>query len=215
MVGLIKNYDYSQIVDNSQFKEKENISTGHMVGLIKNYDYSQEKDNSQFEEKENINTDLNVSGLIISGIGGYVEGMEQKKGVKNNNFFSKFVKLKIINLISFTLSGIKIYDGYKKDGEKIGDNTKLNACKEICSQIGAAAGAVAGAKLGAIAGPGGSITLAVIFAVSFSVVGNEAGKEGGKKLIEKGKNKKEDEKNKTINTSSPLHYSGNQDNKNP
>ena len=100
VIGLIKNYDYSQIVFNSQFKEKENISTGHMVGSIKNYDYSQEKDNSQFEEKENINTVLNVTGLIISGIEGYAEGMEQKKGVKNN-FYPKFIKLKIINVISF------------------------------------------------------------------------------------------------------------------
>jgi len=178
----------------------------HMISSIKNIDYFQKEENSQLEEKENVNTDLKVLALINTALGGAGEGIEQTKGVKNKKFFSKAGKgLKITSgIISFILSGKNIYDGYKKDGEKIGDNTKITVCKEIGSNLGAAAGAVTGAKLGAVAGPVGSITLSVVFAVSFSLFGNEAGKEGGKKLIEKGKNKKEDEKNKS-----------NQDNKNP
>ena len=186
------------------------------------FDSNQGKDNQNKEDKEsNI---LEAVGDIVDFVENFedVEGsMRLTNGKYNGDKFSpKYYKSgwkggsrariktydlspigkagkiasKISGPIELINSSIKVYNAYKEDGGKIGDNTKMTVCEECGSIVGTIKGASIGARIGLIAGPFGGIIGGIIGGVIGSFVGEKLGEEGGKLLIDKKEDKKEDEK---------------------
>ena len=169
---------------------------------------NENKEEDEYITIENINT-------VVDGI---ADGMKESKasfrltdGKKGNKISFKYYKsgwnggskagIKTYNISKIgekigKLTGVlgdfftikNIYDGYKEDGNKIGDNTKIALSEEISSSIGEAVCAGIGTLL---FGPIGTVIGAIFGSFYFG----KKGKEYCEKRIEEQKQKKEEEKN--------------------